>query len=308
METVKTFLESSTIHGLAHISTTSKCVRILWTFIVFTGFIGASVIIFQSFQVWNESPVKTTIETLPIHEVTFPKVTVCPPKDTYTNLNYDFIMANHMTINNQTRDELVNFIFLNYHDKKYEEIMKNMSVVQFIEKSRYYYWYYGLTKMILPQEEENFKTGAISDTIETYATSGYLETCHYGENFDKNNLVNVASEINIYVPYSAVKNESISLHFEYEEIDYQGTNNSAISNFSPPELKSTTNYQNSYEYYYIFSFGYLSSWEYHHTLDNMTLMPGFKLKWYYNVDIEEQFQYSYDKVTMEFVRNILHLK
>ena len=206
--------------------------------------------------------------------------------------------------NNQTREELVNFIFLNYHDKNYEEIMKNMSVVQFIEKSRYYYWYYGLTKIILPQKEEDFKTGAISDTIETYATSGFLETYHYGKKFDRNEIVNVASEINIYVPYSAVENKSISLHFEYEEIDYQGINNSAISNFSPPELKSTSNYQNSYEYYYIFSFGYLSSWEYHHTLDNMTLMPGFKLKWFYNVDIEEQLQYSNDRVTMEFVRNL----
>ena len=44
------------------------------------GFSTASFLIFESFLFWHESPVKTNIETLPITDLKFPKVTVCPPK------------------------------------------------------------------------------------------------------------------------------------------------------------------------------------------------------------------------------------
>ena len=89
MEGVKTFLETSSIHGLAYISSTRRLVKLFWAVVVILGFTGAGAIIYQSFQSWSEGPVKTTIETLPITDITFPKVTVCPPKNTYTDLNYD---------------------------------------------------------------------------------------------------------------------------------------------------------------------------------------------------------------------------
>ena len=88
MEHIKNFLESSTIHGLTYISAANwKILKAFWVLVVISGFTGAGVIIHQSFQSWDESPVKTTIETHPIAEITFPKVTVCPPKNTYTDLN-----------------------------------------------------------------------------------------------------------------------------------------------------------------------------------------------------------------------------
>ena len=88
MENVTAFLESSTIHGLTYISAANKKIlKLFWILVVTAGFIGAGALIYDSFQSWAESPVKTTIETHPISEITFPKVTVCPPKNTYTNLN-----------------------------------------------------------------------------------------------------------------------------------------------------------------------------------------------------------------------------
>ena len=94
MEGVRTFLESSTIHGLVYIATTKKSLaKIFWILVVIGGFTGAGVMIYNSFQSWNDSPIKTTIETLPITEITFPKVTVCPPKNTYTDLNYDLMVT-----------------------------------------------------------------------------------------------------------------------------------------------------------------------------------------------------------------------
>ena len=98
MGIIKEFLKSSTIHGLSYIITTRKLARLLWISIIITGFSVAASLIYASFQSWTESPVKTTIETLPITEITLPKVTVCPPKNTFTNLNYDLMTLENMNI------------------------------------------------------------------------------------------------------------------------------------------------------------------------------------------------------------------
>ena len=86
---IKPFLETSTIHGLSLIASSKSCLRLFWITVVVSGFTGAGVLIYQSFSAWDESPVNTIIETRPITEITFPKVTVCPPKNTFTDLNYD---------------------------------------------------------------------------------------------------------------------------------------------------------------------------------------------------------------------------
>ena len=106
MENIRNFLESSTIHGLTYISTTGKYARLFWFIVVTAGFIGAGIIIYESFNDWGESPVKTTIETLPISEITFPKVTVCPPRNTFTDLNHDLKLTMNMTLDKETRNAL----------------------------------------------------------------------------------------------------------------------------------------------------------------------------------------------------------
>merc|ERR1711923_207682 len=101
MEDVKTYFESSTIHGLNYIQIGKKYIRLFWVLVVIGGFTGAGVMIYNSFQSWADSPIKTTIETLPITEIIFPKVTVCPPKNSYTDLNYDLMMTENMTLDNE---------------------------------------------------------------------------------------------------------------------------------------------------------------------------------------------------------------
>ena len=72
--TLTNFLESSSIHGLAHIAHTQKFARVIWIIIVVSGFTSAGILIHQSFKSWSESPIITNIETLPISEITLPKV------------------------------------------------------------------------------------------------------------------------------------------------------------------------------------------------------------------------------------------
>ena len=78
MEGVRSFLESSSIHGLVYISTTKRLLKIFWTIVVIAGFTVAGIMIYQSVQDWKDNPVTTTVETVSIKEITFPKVTVCP--------------------------------------------------------------------------------------------------------------------------------------------------------------------------------------------------------------------------------------
>ena len=63
MEHIKEYFESSTVHGFSYISNTRKYVRSLWILIVIGGFIGAFVLIHESFDSWADNPVKTTLET-----------------------------------------------------------------------------------------------------------------------------------------------------------------------------------------------------------------------------------------------------
>ena len=92
MGVIKQFLENSTVHGLSHIALSKSFSKVLWSLVVVSGFSVAGLLIYQSFQSWESSPVTTTIETRPISELKFPKITVCPPKNTYTNLNFDLVI------------------------------------------------------------------------------------------------------------------------------------------------------------------------------------------------------------------------
>ena len=119
MESFSQFLESSTIHGLTYISTTRRFAKLFWILVVITGFVGASLLIKESFDSWSESPVKTSIETLPISEIKFPKVTVCPPKNTFTDLNYDLMMPDNVTLTEKMRDEMFSYAVAVVNENSY---------------------------------------------------------------------------------------------------------------------------------------------------------------------------------------------
>ena len=149
MENIKEFLEYTTIHGLVYVSKPGKCSRIFWILVVIAGFTGAGVMIHHSFENWIKSPVKTLIETMPIKEITLPRVTVCPPKNTFTNLNYDLMMLDNMTLDNETRLELTQYAVGLIQEDIYKDVISNISKIQ--EKDRYFNWYMGYTKERLDQ-------------------------------------------------------------------------------------------------------------------------------------------------------------
>ena len=80
------YFESSSVHGVVYIGTTSKLIRLFWILVVVGGFSGAGILIQESLQGWQDSPIKTTIETLPISRVTFPKERFCKANFVIQNL------------------------------------------------------------------------------------------------------------------------------------------------------------------------------------------------------------------------------
>ena len=202
MEGIRTFLETSTVHGLSYISTTRKHVRLFWVFVVFSGFWTAGYLIQQSFQTWAESPVKTTVETLPITEITFPKITVCPPRNTYTDLNYDLLSINvsltEYVDNNSTDSSEVEYDIFGIPTSIESKMTKNDKILDFAldvtkyqtymddlmkleEENRFYNWYHGYTKISQPKY---ITWSQYEYSIDTSATSGVIKTRHFGERFN----------------------------------------------------------------------------------------------------------------------------
>ena len=139
----KEFLESSTIHGLVHISNNTRLVRLVWIFIVLSGFSGAGILIHQSFSSWSSSPVTTTIETVSISDLDFPNVTVCPPENSFTGLNVDLIRAKNFSFDEEKRRELssavVDAVF-------YANLLPRLKELKAYEGyQKYKNWYSGVT-------------------------------------------------------------------------------------------------------------------------------------------------------------------
>ena len=228
MDIIKEFLQYSTIHGLVFISKPGTLVKLFWIFVVMAGFTGSGVIIYQSFDNWAQSPIKTMIETLPITEITLPKVTVCPPKNSDTNLNYDLLLTKNMTVDNETRYELTKYAVGLIQDHVYEDIMSNLSLL--VEDNRYFNWYYGFTEIQLPfWGRDSCNIESCSDDIlrigvKTYATSGAIYTKNFGEKFDGNifeRQLSLKVIILTQEDYQDNKNISVQLNIEKNILGFE---------------------------------------------------------------------------------------
>ena len=126
---VREFLESSTIHGLAHIATgKSIYTRIIWVLIVIGCFSIGIVLIDKAFYSWATTPIITTVDTRPISEVIVPEITVCPPSGTDTGLNLDLEGAKGISLSEEQREELILELVGNIYDEHLDSFAQNQSV------------------------------------------------------------------------------------------------------------------------------------------------------------------------------------
>ena len=284
------FLESSTIHGLVYISTESKFARFFWVLVVITGFTIATLLINDSFVNWSESPIKTKIETRPISEISFPKVTVCPPKNTFTDLNYDLMMLENMTVTDKMRYEFIDLARKVVLETNFEsQLMSNMSKLE--EENRYYNWYHGYSDVTIA----NWDKWGLVHLIETSATSGLIRTKYFGDKYDPDKVeTRLWNKATIYTPpfcnctltleiekvsmkVSGTSTDTIYLSHEAGNLDFD--QNHFVYNFTtlPPnlyiELRRDITMDDAYETKYL------------------KRMPGFIIKWRYNMKIDPQVKF-----------------
>ena len=94
------------------------------------------------FQITNE------VHKMPITNIHLPKVTVCPPKNTFTDLNYDIMMSEHIKLDLTTLDELSEFAMIVMQEHMHEEFMTRLRKLK--EENRFYNWYQGISIVALP--------------------------------------------------------------------------------------------------------------------------------------------------------------
>ena len=76
----------------------------------------------------------------------FPEVTVCPPRNTFTDLNYDLMIAEKIILNDNMRYEMLEYVLQLIEA---DEILNN-NLTKMAEDNRYYNWYHGFTDIELP--------------------------------------------------------------------------------------------------------------------------------------------------------------
>ena len=209
MKSFKEFLDSSTIHGLQYISTTRNIVRLFWIFVVLTCLTTSFWLINQSFKSWAETPVITAIDSQSTSKIRLPKVTVCPPQNTYTDLNLDLIKTYNVTLNKAEKDELTRFAMEVIQNNIHMEIMRHIRKLE--EKDQFNNWYQGLTQIKLPVKSND---EAYKFEIWTYKSAGEVSTQFFGLPYNES-LVDRDIYIIVYIGLAPElrSNENVTLHF-----------------------------------------------------------------------------------------------
>ena len=284
MEYVRTFLDSSSIHGLSNISTSKKCGRLFWIMVVTFGFCTAGFLIYKSFQSWEESPIKTTIETLPISEMRFPKVTVCPPKNSFTDLNYDIILADNLTKNVNAYDL---YLYAKNLVKEHTFLDK---FNKFKELNDYENWYHGYTYRL-----NSRKPRETSYSLYTYATSGSNSTPYFGEKFNPSLIEKeFIRQVYIYAPKAALDNPNIKLKLRIEKNILRGISRTSYDTLSitldglimmgeefinEDNVELITNFTQTRKNIVLTLTRKVTSADL--TANTLNSMPGFNLSWWY---------------------------
>ena len=217
MEGVREFLESSTIHGLSFIAGNRRLVRLLWICVVIAGFTGSFILIHQSFSNWADSPISTTIETLPISELEFPNVTVCPPRNSFTSLNPDLVMARNINFEHEKRTNLSDSVLQAFYDASF-----NSKYKEFIDyrQDQYIDWYTGISSVRdLPRHKPSFlgKKYNLEYNLETTAINGSFSTPYFRQSLHEHmfEYENV-NRIYIYVPTNMSINNSLIIDIDMD--------------------------------------------------------------------------------------------
>ena len=301
MEEIKNFLKVSTIHGFFHINTERTWGKIFWIIVVFGGFSWAGYMIHSSIQHWYQTPISTTIESLPISQVKLPNITICPPKNSILNLNYDIMKTEKINLDKGKRTEWLDYAMKVVQDKFYAELMTNLSKVD--DPDRFYNWYKGYAKITYPYySREELK---LLHVAHVSAPSGNISTRNFRKEYHEYLLDNdIYIHVSIHVPSSKVYSiYTTTIMFDIEKItikefsDNDKLTLNTVGIIDPDVRYFSRNFTSSrFDEYKVILNRKISQED----VSNLKLdmMPGFSLSWEY----ETQFGFFIYIWNYEFVR------
>jgi len=172
---------------------------------------------------------------MPMKEIKFPTLTVCPPKNTFTDLNYDLMLAEEVTLTNEKRNELYEYVVKLIDEHVYMDPWDKLH-----EENRFFNWYKGYTSMHdEPHYTRDTGAGGINYmySIDTSAPSGVITSKYFGEKynpslFDKN----LQYIIRVWPSKSIRYNENVTLHLEIERWSFPESGVSYDSFYLPNSL------------------------------------------------------------------------
>ena len=209
MSGLKEFLETSSIHGLVYLATTEKVTRLVWMFVVMAGFSGAAVLIQQSLSSWEANPVSTTLKIRPIEEIPFPRVTVCPPENTFTTLNLDMETMETKTLDQLTKKALNDTLPSVIFDSDFEEKLSYFSKATNVSRG----WYLGDTQISFLSEEDDY----VNVKLRSSALSGTVSTPFFNEEFNQETFKrNMTFRIEIDKPNISHDNTTIDIKMDFD--------------------------------------------------------------------------------------------
>ena len=179
---LKSFLEESTIHGFARISSAkSYLVKFSWIVLVVTAFSFAGYLIHKSYKAWVDAPISTTISTHPISSAEFPTISVCPPTDYNEALNEDLANLRGVVYTKEKKTFLLqeaSKVFIDSSHKNYAE-----SLVKALNENNLPNIYNG--GIIFPRSY-----GSSGIEIELDQQTGSIHTPFYGHENTGNSFMN----------------------------------------------------------------------------------------------------------------------
>ena len=132
-------------------------------------------------------------------------------------MNYDLLQAEKQNLKEETRQELYKFALDIIQESFYEEMMKNISIVECPDL--FYNWYHKFTELRYPEYIE--KDNQLYFLILTSATSGTLASKYFGkefnvENFDGNFLIYASIHVEFQLGVDLHSNRT--LEFEINKV------------------------------------------------------------------------------------------
>jgi len=221
-------------------------------------------------------------------------------------MNYNIKKSENITLDD-SKDvrgkllELLVELVEEFENKVFEDLMSNLSKI--VKPDMYYNWYHGYDEIKYPYNDEEDNT--FTYIVNTYSTFGNISTKYFGKGFDPKNVDdNIYIRVNVYVP-SSMKNETIIFNIDkHTIIDNWGNDTMTIIKGSCNYMAMTcgttideelTHFEKNvtgayYASYTIISESKVSREDIRN--GDMDKMPGFRLVWYYDVEIDSDAKYK----------------